>query len=71
MKKRYTGRITSYNVCYTKLLRNTASRTDDSQVVMAEGEYDYGAKTALETDELTIEQMLSYAIQDEYLARLV
>ncbi len=48
---------------------NTTSRTDDSQVVMAEGEYDFGAKTALETDELTIEQMLSYAIQDEYLAR--
>ncbi len=37
--------------------------------VQSDGEYDYGAKTALEKDELTIEQMLSYAIQDEYLAR--
>jgi len=32
-------------------------------------EYDYGAKSALEKDNLTIEEMLNYAIQDEYLAR--
>lgn len=32
-------------------------------------EYDYGAISALEKDELTIEEMLNYAIQDEYLAR--
>lgn len=31
--------------------------------------HDFGAKSALEQDELTIEQMLGYAIQDEYLAR--
>jgi len=32
-------------------------------------EYDFGAKTALEKKEFTIEEMLEYAIQDEYLAR--
>ncbi|MBN2878350.1 MAG: DUF2202 domain-containing protein [Clostridia bacterium] len=33
------------------------------------GEYDYGAKSALEKENFTIEEMLNYAIQDEYLAR--
>ncbi|MEX1376279.1 MAG: DUF2202 domain-containing protein [Eubacteriales bacterium] len=48
--------------------------TEEQNVAAAEaakdmGEYDFGAKTALGMDELTIEQMLHYAIQDEYLAR--
>ena len=34
-----------------------------------EADYDFGANTALEKTELTIEQMLQYAIQDEYFAR--
>ncbi len=42
---------------------------DTAAAEQTDGEYDYGAITALEKDELTIEQMLSYAIQDEYLAR--
>ena len=45
----------------------TADTQQSTQVT--ETEYDFGAKTALEKDDLTIEQMLSYAIQDEYLAR--
>jgi len=32
-------------------------------------DYDFGAKSALEKENLTVEEMLNYAIQDEYLAR--
>lgn len=42
---------------------------DDSAITQAESLEDYGAKGAMESDEFTLEEMLSYAIQDEYLAR--
>ncbi len=46
---------------------NEALNNDSVNVNNAE--YDYGAKSALEKEEMTIEEMLHYAIQDEYLAR--
>lgn len=47
------------------------TETDEDTIsVQAENsEYDFGAKSALDKENLTTEQMLTYAIQDEYLAR--
>ena len=47
---------------------STQLAQEDAQATQ-ETEYDFGSKSALERDELTLEEMLAYAIQDEYFAR--
>lgn len=58
-------------MAFTGCTQDSKAKSDTVENTQEEmtAEYDFGAKTALEMDELTIEQMLHYAIQDEYLAR--
>ncbi len=42
---------------------------EDSATLQEESTEGYGAKGAMQSDGYTLEEMLSYAIQDEYLAR--
>ncbi len=49
-------------------LTGCAISENNESISIAE-ENEFGAKTALEKEEFTIEEMLQYAIQDEYLAR--
>ena len=52
-------------------LSDNVSEADNENTEVTEetNEHDFGAKSALEKEEYTIEKMLEYAIQDEYLAR--
>jgi len=56
--------------CSSQKDDDKASVEDDAMNAQEEySEHDFGAKSALEKEDFTIEEMLNYAIQDEYLAR--
>lgn len=59
--------IFAVTVCIAMLAGACTSESDIQQSAVVAG--DYGAGAALMDEDLTLEEMLNYALQDEYLAR--